>query len=159
MRPHGSPEELEKRRKKAISLSRKGNQTIEIAHVIGTTRRSIRRWKAAFRTQGAEGIRSKPSPGRPTKLSEEQKRDLEQELLKGAKAFGYLSDLWTCPRIAQLISHKYGVLYHVDHIGRLLHSLGWSPQKPQRRALERDEQKVATWIKEEWPRIKKKRDA
>jgi transposase len=44
----------------------------------------------------------------------------------------------------------------VDHIGRLLHSLGWSPQKPQRKAIERNEEQIQQWIKVDWPRIKKK---
>jgi transposase len=76
-------------------------------------------------------------------------------LLKGAKAFGYDTDLWTCPRIAEVIRGRFGVRYHVDHVGRLLHSLGWSPQRPQRRAAERDEQKVRHWIKGTWVLIKK----
>jgi transposase len=81
---------------------------------------------------------------------------LEKALLKGARAAGYATDLWTCPRVAELIARRFGVRYHVDHIGRLLHSLGWSPQKPTRRAIERDEAGIQRWIKEEWPRIKKK---
>jgi putative transposase len=67
---------------------------------------------------------------------------LEKKLLKGAQAAGFPTDLWTCPRVARLISSLFGVTYHVDHIGRLLHMLGWSPQKPERRAIERDEAKI-----------------
>jgi hypothetical protein len=76
-------------------------------------------------------------------------------LLQGAQAAGYPTDLWTCPRVADVIRSRFGVQYHADHVGRLLHSLGWSPQKPQRRAVERDEEQVQTWIKQEWPRVKK----
>jgi transposase len=81
---------------------------------------------------------------------------LEKKLLKGAQAAGFPTDLWTCPRVARLISSLFGVTYHVDHIGRLLHMLGWSPQKPERRAIERDEEKIRQWVKHQWPRIKKK---
>jgi transposase len=77
-------------------------------------------------------------------------------LLKGAKAAGFPTDLWTCPRVAQLIRESFSVTYHVDHVGRLLRDLGWSPQKPQRRAVERDEAEIQRWVKEEWPRVKKK---
>ena len=77
-------------------------------------------------------------------------------LLKGAKSNGFSTDLWTCPRVAQLIWERFGVDYHVDHIGRLLHGLGWGPQKPQRRAIERDEEAIRRWVNKEWPRIKKK---
>ena len=76
--------------------------------------------------------------------------------MKGARAAGYESDLWTCPRIADVIAEEFGVSYHPNHIGRLLRSLGWSPQRPQRRALERNEERIQGWIREDWTRIKKK---
>lgn len=155
MRPHGSPSVLEKRRHKAIELSANGKQTVEIAHIVGASRRTVRRWKALFRKKGTKGLQARPAPGRPVRLNSGQLNDLEQALLKGARAFGYDTDLWTCPRVAEVIRREFGVRYHVDHIGRLLHSLGWSPQRPQRRALERDEQKVRNWIKGTWTRIKK----
>jgi hypothetical protein len=75
--------------------------------------------------------------------------------LAGAREAGFDNDLWTCRRVAQLIVRRFGVFYHADHTGRLLHGLGWSPQKPQRRAAERDEEAVRTWLKKDWPRIKK----
>ena len=157
MRPHGSPSLLEKRRHKAIELSQKGMQTVEIARMVGATQRTVRRWKAVFRRQGTKGLQARPACGRPVRLSRHQRSQLEQLLLKGARAFGYDNNLWTCPRIAEVIRHEYGVRYHVDHIGRLLHSLGWSPQRPQRRAAEREEQKVRQWIKGTWVLIKKNR--
>jgi transposase len=80
---------------------------------------------------------------------------LEALLLKGALAAGFDTDLWTCPRVAELIKRRFGVEYHVDHIGRLLHGLGWTPQKPAARAVERDEGEIRRWIKEDWPRVKK----
>ena len=127
------------------------------ARMLGVDRRSVRRWKAAVRKKGLSAIEAKPAPGRPPKLNARQRRQLEQALLKGAKAAGFDNDLWTCPRVAQYIGRRFGVDYHVDHMGRLLRSLGWSPQKPQRRAAERDEQRIQRWVKEDWPRIKKKR--
>jgi transposase len=82
---------------------------------------------------------------------------LAARLLKGAKANGFSTDLWTCSRIAELIERRYGVRYHVDHIPRLMASLGWSCQKPEVRAVERDEQAIQTWVSKDWPRIKKRR--
>jgi len=70
-------------------------------------------------------------------------------------ANGYRTELWTTARIAELIEKKFGVRYHRDHIGRLMASLGWTYQKPARRALQRDERKIEQWKKEDWPRIKK----
>jgi transposase len=75
--------------------------------------------------------------------------------MRGAIAHGYPTELWTCTRIADLIRVEFGVDYHRDHIGRLLHDLGWSYQKPERRALERDEAAIERWKHKDWPRVKK----
>jgi transposase len=155
MRPTGSAEELERRRLRALALLKEGLQPVEVARRVGADRRSVRRWNAAARTQGEAGVRAKPAPGRPPKLRARQRAQLEALLLKGAQAAGYHSDLWTCPRVAEVIERRFGVCYHVDHIGRLLHDLGWSAQKPARRAIERDEAAIRRWVHEEWPRVKK----
>jgi transposase len=156
MRPKGSPRELERRREHAIALLESGHTPVHVARMLGVDRRSVRRWKSAHRKRGAKGIEARPTPGRPPKLDSRQRARLERLLLKGAKKAGYESDLWTCPRIAEVIFEQFGVDYHRDHIGRLLRSLGWSPQRPQRRAAERNEERIQGWIREDWPRIKKK---
>lgn len=156
MRPSGSPGVLERRRFRAIALLEDGLQPVEVAQKLKVDRRSIRRWKASFHTGGHQAIKARPSPGRPPKLTTQAKKELEKRLLNGARAAGFQSDLWTCPRVAQLIYSCFGVRYHPDHIGRLLRSMGWSPQKPQRKAVERNEEHIQGWIKGEWSRIKKK---
>lgn len=155
MRPTGSPEELERRRVRALVLLKEGLLPVEVARRVGVDRRSVRRWKRAARRRGEAGVRAKPAPGRPPKLGPEHKRRLEALLLEGAQAAGFHTDLWTCPRVAELIERRFGVSYHVDHIGRLLHDLDWSPQKPARRALERDKPAIRRWVHERWPRVKK----
>ena len=129
MRPYGSPETLQRRREGALALCSKGYQPIDIARMLGVDRRSVRRWKSAYRAKGEQGIKAKPAPGRPCRLSAKDKRALERELLKGARAAGFPVDLWTCPPIAELINARFGVSYHVDHVCRLLGFLGWSPPK------------------------------
>lgn len=156
MRPFGSPETLEKRRKRAIELLKQGLMPVEVAGKLGVDRRSVRRWKAAYRAKGKKGIEMRPACGRPPKLTEANKDRLERVLLKGARSAGFATDLWTCPRIAKVISERFGVSYHVDHICRLLHNMGWSPQRPARVAIERDESLIAQWIMTDWPRAKKK---
>jgi transposase len=156
MRPHGSPKELEQRRQRAVALLQEGYQPVDVAGIVGVDRRSVRRWKATHRKKGEKGIQAKQASGRPPKLDSKDLRRLEKALLKGSKKAGFPTDLWTCPRIAQLIESLFGVKYHVDHIGRILHDLGWSPQKPERRAVERNETRIKEWIKLDWPRIKKK---
>jgi transposase len=133
-----------------------GYPPVEVAHMVGVDRRSVRRWKATFRAEGPEGLTPKPVAGRPCKLNDAGRKKLEALLRKGAQAAGFSTDLWTCPRVAEVIRSRLGVQYHVDHIGRLLHSLGWTPQKPERRAAERDEELIEGWVKTQWPRIKKK---
>lgn len=156
MRPQGSPKELEQRRHRAIALLEEGYQPVDVASIVGVDRRSVRRWKATHRKRGEKGIQAKQASGRPPKLNNRDLQKLEKTLLRGSKKAGFATDLWTCPRIAQLIRSLFGVNYHVDHIGRILHDLGWSPQKPERRAVERNETRIKEWIKADWPRIKKK---
>jgi transposase len=146
---------LERRRRRAIELLEQGFQPVEVASQLGVDRRSVRRWKAAYHKGGDTAIRAQPAPGRPSALDDKAKTRLERMLLKGAKAAGFPTDLWTCPRVAEVIAESFGVEYHVDHIGRLLHGMGWSPQKPTRRAVERDEAAIKQWVKTDWPRVKK----
>lgn len=156
MRPSGSPGALEKRRRRAIELLKQGSMPVDVARKLGVDRRSVRRWKAAYLARGEAGIQAKPAVGRSPKLSKKDKSRLERLLLRGAGAVGFATDLWTCPRVAKLIHERFGVRYHVDHVCRLLHSLGWSPQRPTRVAIERDEALIGQWLKVQWPRIKKK---
>ncbi|MGE3151424.1 MAG: IS630 family transposase [Nitrospiraceae bacterium] len=156
MRPPGSPGELERRRHRAVALLAKGYGPSEVARMLGVDRRSVRRWKAAYRHHGAQALRARRASGRPPKLTPRHLQQVERVLLKGAKAAGFGTDLWTCPRIAQVMAHRFGVRYHVDHLSRLLRALGWSAQKPQPRAVERDEPAIQGWTKQTWPGVKKK---
>ena len=155
MRPFGTPEQLERRRRRAMRLLDEGLSLNAVARRIGCHASSVMRWRDVRARHGDEGLKPKPVPGRPPKLSARQKKRLVSLLLKGAMANGYRTDLWTTQRIADLIEEEFGVRHHRDHIGRLMASLGWSYQKPQRRALERDDEAVEEWKRTEWPRIKK----
>jgi transposase len=88
-------------------------------------------------------------------LSDKQKERLVRILLKGPCAAGFETDLWTCSRVAKVIQNTFGVRYHPDHVWKILKSLGWSCQKPERRARERDEEAIAGWRREIWPELKK----
>ena len=156
MRPVGNARQLERRRQRAIALLKDGRPPVDVARLVGVDRRSVRRWNAAHRTQGVAGLAARPVPGRPSKLTARRRERLEAVLLRGAQASGFESDLWTCPRVAEVIRQRFGIRYHVDHLGRLLRSLGWTPQRPTRRAWERDAEGIQRWVKQDWPRIKKK---
>jgi transposase len=154
-RPKGSADLLKDRRRRALKLLDTGHSLNEVARQIGCNASSVMRWRDARRRRGAKGLEVRFSPGRPSRLDRKQQKRLLQVLLKGALAYGYRTGLWTTARIAEVIREEFGVEYHRDHVGRLMHQLGWSPQKPERRALERDERAVQRWKKKDWPRIKK----
>jgi len=133
MRPSGSPEELERRRLRAIALLQHGMAPVEVARHVGVDRRSVRRWRASHDRAGRAGVGAKPAPGRPPKLDARRRARLERVLLRGAEAAGFSTPLWTCPRVADLVRREFGVRYHVDHIGRVLRTLlrGQDPQGRQ----------------------------
>ena len=155
MRPQGSAVELEARRRLAASLLANGSTCAEIAEMLEVDLSSVKRWKAAWKKGGVEALAAKPHPGRTPRLSPSQKRRLEKFLLRGPLKAGYRTDLWTCARVAEVIRKQFDVDYHVDHVGRLLRALGWTCQKPEQRARERDETKIAHWRARVWPRLKK----
>jgi transposase len=155
-RPKGSADLLEDRRRRALALVDRGCSLNEAARRIGCGASSVLRWYRARRRGGEKALRVRFSPGRPPKLRTKQLQRLIQLLLQGPLARGYSTNLWTTARIALLIDEEFGVHYHPHHIGRLMHRLQWSHQKPERRAVERDEQEVERWKRQQWPRIKKK---
>jgi transposase len=156
MRTAGSPKLLEKRRLDAIALFEDGMAQVSIAKKLRIHDRTVRRWIASYRQEGRKGVAAKPTPGRPPKLTAGQQDMLAKMLDKGAVANGYSTELWTCPRVARVVEKRFGISYHVDHMGRLLKSMGFTPQKPERRARERDEAGIRRWVRRDWSDIKKK---
>lgn len=157
MRTKGTPAELEARRRRAAALLGRGKGVNETARLVGASPSSVSRWNKALRRRGPDGLAAKPHPGPRPRLNGTQKRSLVARLKKGAVAAGYPNDLWTCRRVRDLIGRMFDVWYDPDHVWRILHSLGWSSQKPQARARERDEAAIERWRKTDWPRIKKTR--
>lgn len=153
--PGGRPEVVHRRRMRAADLFEDGWTALEVARKFRINERTARRWKTAYEERGREGLAARRATGRPPKLDLRQKEKLRRLLLKGARASGFSTDLWTCRRVADLIFRKFRVEYHVDHIGRLLRKMGFSPQKPERRARERDEAAIARWVEKNVPRVKK----
>lgn len=153
MRPIGTDKQLAARRKRGLALLRQGKTTREVASTLGVTERSVRRWQQ----ESQQPRRQKPSrpPGRPSRLSAKQLQHLERELERGAYAHGYAEDYWTLERVAHLIWELFGERYHPSGVWHLLHRLGWSCQKAQRLALQRDDEAVVQWKRKIWPRIKK----
>jgi transposase len=156
MRPYGSPKALEVRRRRAMSLLEEGLGVREVARQLQCSPSSVSRWKSEVKARGPDALQPKPAPGRPRLLNSRQRARLTQLLLKGAKAHGFSTDLWTLPRVAEVIDRTFGVRYHPAHVWKVLRGEGWSCQKPERRAKERDEAAIEKWRKERWPHIKKR---
>lgn len=155
MRLKGSAAFLESRRRRALKLLADGLSLHEVGRRLDCSPSSVLRWHKAHRRGGEKALQVRFSPGRPPKLDRRQQGRLLRLLLEGAPAHGYRTDLWTTARIAEVIHKHFRVRYHRDHVGRLLHALGWSPQKPERRARERNERAIERWKREVWPQVKK----
>jgi transposase len=143
---------LELRRRQAVQAVRAGERIADVARIMGVGQRSIYHWLELDRMP--DGLAAKPHPGPATRLSPEQQRELERLLRQGAQAHGWPNQLWTTQRIADLIRRHFGVSLHHDHVGRFLRRrLKWSPQKPRRRARERDEDGIEQWKRDTFPDI------
>lgn len=157
MRPLGNAAKLEERRRRAVESVESGElSATEAAAKAKVTIRTMRRWLAEYRAKGTGGLAARKQSGRPPKLSQVQMRRLMAMLVKGAEHCGFATPLWTCRRVAELIKREFGVKYNSNYVARLLGRLGWSPQKPIRRAVERDETAIDRWVKVDWRRIKKR---
>jgi len=156
MRPLGTAEQLEQRRRRAIQLLSDGKSPSEVARAVKSSTSSVQRWRDAYRANGWEGLRTRPTPGRPSRLSSSQKEELQRVLQRGPAASGYKTELWTLKRVAEVIQRRFGVDYDPSAVWHILVKLGWSCQKPERRARERNEEEIQRWRHEEWPRIKKR---
>jgi len=157
MRTKGSAAELEARRRRAAEFFQERKSLREIARLLGVSLTSVKRWKRAWKTGDVDALAAKPHPGGPAKLSAEQKQELVEILLDGPVAAGYRTELWTCARVAQVVRKQFRVRYHPGHVSRILHDLGFGPQKPRQVAREQDTESVDRWRTHDWPRIKKKR--
>lgn len=150
------PEASEVRRLRAAELLAQGRPQVEVAEAVGVSRESVRRWQQRLAQGGVAALRRRPATGRPPKLSDTQAAQIEQALLAGAQANGFATDLWTVDRVAQIVQRVTGVRLSRASTWRLLVGrLGWSLQRPERKARERDEEAIARWVAYEWPRIKK----
>ena len=155
MRLKGSSAVLLARRMKAIKLLDEELSLNEIARRIGCNASSVMRWRDRWLSGGEEELQVRVSPGRPSRMSGAEKRRLLRCLVRGPLEFGWTTDIWTTRRIVTLIKNEFAISYHFTHVARLLHALGWSPQKPERRALERNEAAIQKWKDSTWKKVKK----
>lgn len=146
---------LERRRLKAARLLRQGVSQAAVARRLEVSREAVRRWADKMDDGGTEALRRPLRLGRPAGLDCEQKSELARSLKAGALAQGYATELWTLPRVAKLIRQQFGRTYSQSQVWRILRGMGWSPQRPERRARERNEAAIAQWKRKRWPALKK----
>jgi transposase len=146
---------LRKRRQKAIALFDQGERQAAVAAALKVSRQSVSRWYQDWINKDTKAIYGAIRAGRKRRLSKQQVAQIQKELLKGATAHGYSSDLWTLPRVAKVIEAATAVHYHPGHVWRVLRQMGWSLQRPTLRAKERDEHKIQRWKIRTWAKLKK----
>ena len=157
MRSKGSAADLEQRRRPAVQRVREGRTQKDVAAFLGVSERAVGRWVAAHRAHGDGGLQARPHPGGAPRLTDAQRSEALACLLQPATAHGFPTALWTARRVAKLIADRCGVEYHPDYLREWLRRHGYSSQKPETRARERDPAAIDRWRDAEWPRLQKKR--
>jgi transposase len=148
---------MEKRRLAAVKLYEKGTSQSDIARNLGVCKQAVSQWIAKYKSGGIEAVKWNKKIGQSKRLTPEQLLSIKKAILEGPLAHGWHTDLWTTARVAVLIENMTGVKYHPGHVWRILtEDLNLSPQRPIRKALERDEEKIKHWRKYKWPALKKK---
>jgi transposase len=146
---------LEARRLEAAALFAQGRCQADVVHQLNVSRQTASRWYAAWRRDGKEGLKGAGRAGRKPRLDITAQARLQTALLKGASAWGFPTELWTLDRVVHVIWKSARLRYSRPQAWRVLGQLGWSRQRPARRAKERDETAIARWVRHEWPRVKK----
>jgi transposase len=147
-------DEATRKRVRAGRMMLAGKTPAEAAKAVGVARQTAYTWKARLDEGGIDALRAM-STGRPAQLDASQLDGLRVALLQGALAHGFGTELWTLKRVRWLIQRLYGVVFSEVHVWRLLGAMGFSSQKPERRAIERDEAAVLKWKRKTWPALKK----
>jgi transposase len=149
----------EQRRQLAVQRVKDGYTQREVAEFLGVHERTVRSWVALYRQEGEAALATKPRSGRPRKLSASKVNLVLGWLRKNPKSFGFPTELWTGKRIANVIDRKFNVKYHPRYVTAMIIARGFSCQKPQRRAANRDEAAVQQFLQHDWPRLQNRQDA
>ena len=156
MKSKNKSDEAAKRRVRAARLLQAGHKPAEVAKLVGAPRQTVYRWKDVLEAQGIDALRDMSKGGRPALLGAEQLMRLQIAVMEGPTAHGFGTPLWTLKRVRVFIERQFGVRYSQVHVWRLLGQMGFSSQKPERRAIERDEVAIEDWKRRIWPGLKKK---
>jgi transposase len=148
--------EASKKRVKAGRLMLAGKGCAEVALAVGVARQTIYTWKRLLDEGGIDALRAVPERGRPAQLDDEQLAAVRAAILQSPTEHGFGTELWTLKRVGAVIERLHGVRFGQTNVWRILGGLGFSPQKPEKRAIERNEDAVRSWKRRTWPALKKK---
>lgn len=137
----------------AILALSEGHSVNEVAKIFRITVGAIYNWLRSYMLEGISGIMNKKIPGRPSKLTKKQRKELARLIDKGPEACGFTSGCWRTPMIQEIILREFGNLYSVRYLSQLLKNMGYSYQKAAFVAAKKDEEKRATWLRDTWPSI------
>jgi transposase len=143
------------RRHRAWELFQQGWKQKDIAVALAVTEGAVSQWITRAKTGGVDALKERKAPGGISKMTSEQKAQLPALLTRGAEAFGFCGDAWTCERIAEVIAGAFAVTYSPNHVRVVLRECGWSYQTPTCRATQRKEDAIAHWKQERLPHLKK----
>lgn len=147
---------MEARRRLAVQKVNDGWTQADVADFLGVHPVTVNKWVRAYRADGDQGLAGKPHPGRSPFLSATQEKKVLGWLTEKPTRHGFNTDLWTAGRVAHLIREKFGIKYHPNYLREWLSKRNLTPQKPAKRAKERDLKAVDRWLAEEWPAVQKK---
>ena len=148
-------EQMEERRMRAGTDLKAGMKQADVARKYGVSTATACRWAQTIQDEGIDGLRMHKSKGQPTKLNEEEQLKLVDILIAGPRAYGYKTDLWNSNRVAEVIRKEFRVTYHIHHIPKLLHRLGFRSIKPKRQAKEKSNKLKQEWLNTTWVQVKK----
>ena len=148
---------MEARRDLAVQRVNEGWSQKDVAAFLGVHPVTVAKWMARHRADKDNGLKAKPAPGRPRFLTPDQEKQVLGWLDESPTAHGFDTDLWTARRVAELIHKQFGVRFHPDYMWEWLSKRNYTPQKPARRARQRDQGAIDRWVAEDWPRIQKRR--
>ena len=152
-----SPKAMEEIRVRAVQRVQAGESPEKVIQTLGFSRACIYNWLARYRAGGWHALRTGTRSGRPKKLSGFQVRWIYETVRdKDPRQLKFAFALWTRAMIADAIKQKFGIKLAKNSVGRLLHQLGFSCQKPLYRAYQRDPELVEQWKKDVFPKIQKR---
>jgi transposase len=146
---------LEHRRREALELIDSGISQAEAARRLGVVRQAVSQWVAARRAGGTKSVASKGKPGPKTAPNEATRKRIEAAMIKGPKANGYRNDLWTLRRVAEVIERITGTKPSTTRTWNLMREMGWSCQRPARRARQQNAEQVRGFVDQVWAAVKK----